>query len=466
MRNHHLAAIPLAALLLTACTSATDATPLTTPTPEPTATATPTPAAGDFAWLNRHESSFNSGDAYYEMVYRNHGGLLLKTDYATATQTVACTVPGCTHDSADCPAWFPGQYRYYCPFVADGAVYVLNASFFHTDQTWEEYREEYLTPQLDSTDLTPEELEAHYYGLWQQQSAAPLIYRLTDDGKTCIDRPAESVDYVFDFCDDAALYGVMTSGNNGQNTKAVRIDLTTGELQSVPLEPTEYFVTCYDGALLTARYVTDAPLPDDFEQFRAAVQSATVEFDRYDPRTGERRKLIERPYNIADERLSGYLGTHNGKLYFEEREALQGGGYNRGALWEYDPADGSTATVWDAPTAGSNMWDYQDTYTNVLPARGSRAEDWLWLYGTDGAVGGNRCYLLNAAARELVPITQRMKNYAYDIPPSRLAQTADGRWLFWTESNDENAHVAYGLIAPNDFAAGSTDYTPVEMWAG
>lgn len=142
---------------------------------------------------------------------------------------------------------------------------------------------------------------------------------------------------------------MTTSGNNGQETKAVRIDLTTGALQSVPLEPTEYFVTCYDGALLTVRYVTDAPLPDDFEQFRAAVQSATVEFDRYDPRTGERRKLIERPYNIADERLSGYLGTHNGKLYFEEREALHDGGYNRGALQEYDPADGSTATVWDAP---------------------------------------------------------------------------------------------------------------------
>lgn len=71
-----------------------------------------------------------------------------------------------------------------------------------------------------------------------------------------------------------------------------------------------------------------------------------------------------------------------------------------------------------------------------------------------------------AADRELVLITQRMKNYTYNIPPSLLAQTADGRWLLWTESNDENAHVAYGLIAPNDFAAGSTDYTPVEMWAG
>lgn len=42
MRNRYLAVLPLAALLLTACASATDATPLTTPTPEPTATATPT----------------------------------------------------------------------------------------------------------------------------------------------------------------------------------------------------------------------------------------------------------------------------------------------------------------------------------------------------------------------------------------------------------------------------------------
>lgn len=466
MRKYRLTTLALAALLLTACASATDAAPLTTPTPEPTATSTPTPAAGDFAWLDRHNSSFNSGDAYYEMVYRNHGALLLKTDYATAAQTVACTVPGCTHDSADCPAWFPGRYSYYCPFVADGAVYVLNATLFHTDKTWEEYREEYLTPKLDSTDLTPEELEAHYYGLWQQQSTAPQVYRLTDDGKTCIDLPAEYiVDYAFDFCDDAALYGTMTSGINGQNTKAVRIDLNTGALQSVPLEPTERVLTCYDGALLTVRYVTDAPLPDDFEQYQAAVQSATLEFDRYDPHTGERSKLIERPYDATDERLSGYLGTHNGKLYFEEHEPLPDGGYSRGALWEYDPADGSTTTVWDAPPAGS-PWDYQDTYTNVLPAHGSQAEGWLWLYGTDGTVGGNRCYLMNAATHELVPITQQLKNYTYDIPPSRLAQTADGRWLLWTEANDENAHVAYGLIDPDDFAKGSEAWTKVEMWVG
>ena len=66
MRNRYLAAIPLAALLLTACASATDTAPLTTPTPEPTATATPTPAAGAFAWMNLLNSSVNSGDGDYE----------------------------------------------------------------------------------------------------------------------------------------------------------------------------------------------------------------------------------------------------------------------------------------------------------------------------------------------------------------------------------------------------------------
>ena len=142
-------------------------TPDHPPRPNPPLPPPRPPAAGDFAWLNRHDSSFNSGDAYYEMVYRNHGGLLLKTDYATAAQTVACTVPGCTHDSADCPAWFPGRYRYLLPFVADARSMCSTRRYSTPDRTWEEYREEYLTPQLDSTDLTPEELEAHYYGLWQ-----------------------------------------------------------------------------------------------------------------------------------------------------------------------------------------------------------------------------------------------------------------------------------------------------------
>ena len=43
------------------------------------------------------------------------------------------------------------------------------------------------------------------------------------------------------------------------------------------LEPTEHYLAGFDGALLTCRYVADAPLPTDAEQYAAAIQSATVE---------------------------------------------------------------------------------------------------------------------------------------------------------------------------------------------
>mgnify|MGYP004534086931 CR=1 FL=1 len=61
---------------------------------------------------------WNTGDAYYEIARRYEEGsnssmhaLLLKTDYATARQTVLCNVPGCTHDSAACPAWLEDWAR-------------------------------------------------------------------------------------------------------------------------------------------------------------------------------------------------------------------------------------------------------------------------------------------------------------------------------------------------------------------
>ena len=72
--------------------------------------------------------------------------------------------------------------------------------------------------------------------------------------------------------------------------------LQTAAWKPLTLESTEEWKGVYDGALLTMRYVTDAPLPDDWEQYMAAIQNTTVEYDRYDPRTGERRKLAERPY--------------------------------------------------------------------------------------------------------------------------------------------------------------------------
>ena len=116
--------IPLiltAALTLAACASASDETPLTTPTPAPEApepTSTPAPATTDFYPLESYTTAFNTGDAYYEIARQYEEGdnssmhaLLLKTDYAAGRQTVLCSVPGCTHNNAACPAWLEDWAR-------------------------------------------------------------------------------------------------------------------------------------------------------------------------------------------------------------------------------------------------------------------------------------------------------------------------------------------------------------------
>ena len=94
--------------------------------------------------------------------------------------------------------------------------------------------------------------------------------------------------YTMDACDGSTLYGEgvtipyrtqVSPGRIGP-TPACRIDLATGQAETFVLEPTEHYLAGFDGALLTCRYVADAPLPTDAEQYAAAIQSATVEILR------------------------------------------------------------------------------------------------------------------------------------------------------------------------------------------
>lgn len=115
----------LAALALTGCAAApADALPAaeTAETAEMTTTETEEAAAQPVGFTVGNLSEvpntcggywgWNTGDAYYEIArlddendQESMHALLLKTDYATAQQTVLCNVPGCTHDNAACPAW-------------------------------------------------------------------------------------------------------------------------------------------------------------------------------------------------------------------------------------------------------------------------------------------------------------------------------------------------------------------------
>lgn len=132
--NRTLPLILTAALLLTACASAAPAQPSTataSPSASPLTPETSSPQSfpvGHLVTLPQNQNSgpvWNTGDALYELRDASSmtpEALILRTDYATLTQSVYCDLPGCTHDSDACPAYLASGF---CVGVmaVDGTVY-------------------------------------------------------------------------------------------------------------------------------------------------------------------------------------------------------------------------------------------------------------------------------------------------------------------------------------------------------
>ena len=348
--------------------------------------------------------------------------------------------------------------------AAGDTVYVWHISFFYDDQSWDDYWAEKLASGVRDREpfdtLTDAEFEAEYRGIWTEQSTPPCLYAVDPAaGKTRTDLPLTYRDYTVDVCDGSTLYGErvttpyrtqVSPGRIGP-TPACRIDLATGQAETFVLEPTEHYLAGFDGALLTCRYVADAPLPTDAEQYAAAIQNATVEIDRLDPRTGARTNLTERPYSNADYENNGcFIGVYNGKAYFEEREIIPGSGFRRTVLTTVDAA-GRAETVWDPwPQAewvlgddgGRYIWLYRDNYNTNYAARA----------------------LLDTETGQITPVTQALQTGSGSV--SLRGKAHDGRWLVVIGADSVGRTTDYGLIDADQFAAGSTDWQPVTMWQG
>ena len=181
--------------------------------------------------------------------------------------------------------------------------------------TWDEYYETNVKFWLEHpdgivADFTPDEIEIFWRAAWEEANTPTSVYAVDPaTGKTCTEVERINDRYGFIYSDGTALYGQIDMGLQPDATAACRLDLTTAQAEEFTLLPSERIIDLYDGGIMTARYVADAPLPTDWEMFCAAIQTATVEFDRWDPRTNERTKLAERPYNGADVLTSGYAAT-------------------------------------------------------------------------------------------------------------------------------------------------------------
>lgn len=370
MRNRHLAAIPLAALLLTACASAVPAQPAdatTSPSaaasspaqPDAAASSPSQPAAetsappltpkfpvGHLLTLPQSQNSgpvWNTGDALYELRDASNmtpEALVLKTDYAALTQSVYCDIPGCTHDSDVCPAYLASDF---CVGVmaVDGTVYTYPGELTNVAPT-QIYR---IDPAAGKTPVAavPDALPHHMQLQW---------------------------------CDEYALYGCPLAASHQPGT-LYRWDWQNDTVQTIPMLADEKIIACEGSRFLTIRIEANEPFPNfgSTEQEKAILAHAVYVYAWLDPATGAREKICTRPYADC------LLDMETGDVL--PAPAVTAEGVRRPALLLACTASGQWLTTanprdsYDPQYSLYALWDPADFLADGQPAA------WVTMYATE-----------------------------------------------------------------------------------
>ena len=466
----------LLALTLAACGGqdpAVTESPASTQTPE-TAPAQTTEAAlsevaGDFYAVQGsmgYNSLFNAGDVFYELRPQTGYCLVYKIDCATATRQVMCSVQGCTHDSESCPAWLPGLLWDYTIFAAGDTVYVYKYRTSWEELDWDTYYQNNVVPYLGEEftrgGMTPEEFTTYHRNMYTQQMQPACLYAVGRDGaaQKRIDLSENLEGTVFlGWCDGAALYGSERDSGTGKPSQGYRVDLATGQVKDFALQPGESVLAAQGRRLVTARFVTQIPLPDaetDGEAYQAALQNSTVKCDWLDPATGQREKLLELPGKLFTEN-SDFCGMAGGLLYFSQRETQPDGSNVCTAIRAFDLETGQWQEMPHSLTE-AGVWLNDPTVVG-LPGTAAQAGRYLWFGVSDGNGNvGIRILDRETGALQQPGLTPLQVRNQQDR--GQLPLTDDGRFLLCVEE-DEKYDFSYALIDVEAFLQGSTDYTPV-----
>ena len=229
-----------------------------------------------------------------------------------------------------------------------------------------------------------------------------------------------------------------------------RLDFATGQITELktPDQVQSYWAVGQDRIILW-RLVTDAPLPDAHtqnEQYYAAIQSATTEYEWYDPATGELEKIYAEPY-YGVEQADGsqnqrfFLGMAGDRLYFQNTHLLRG---NSGV-------EVLDMQVESCAVDGTD-WQTECTLTdgNAAPVPLWEGPTLRWLI--DNTTSPIKIYDLTDRAWHTIGLSGW---------PESL--TGDGKVYLMQEQwgSDGSYKVVYGLADRDDYLAGSTDWTPV-----
>ncbi len=423
-------------------------------------------------------STFNTGACFYELLPQQLGYYLVaETDYATATRRILCSVPGCTHDSESCPAWFPGTGLEGSLFTAGEDVYLYHRAPAHLyTGSWEAYRAEYgdSVQGGQAAGLTQEALTAYSRNCYAEASTPACLYRIAADGsgRERIDFSRQLPNLALSWCDGTALYGSITEDSG--NTTGYRVSLENGEVTTFAMMPYEQIIGAQGRRLLTSRTVTDVPLPDPdlegWDVYTAVLQNSKVEFAWLNPDDGTRETVLERPHDGSVDGAADFRGVADGKLYFMR----SGQDPEPDGVLAFDAATGQWGEVCvPLPHAALNL---RSVPTACAPDSAERQNRYLRLEGSDVWQGINLCWILDSENGTAFQVQQPLTGNPYQSVVEVRALTDDGRFLLHTAQTDSGVEPlsAYGLvdlrvnyesglIPVEAFLQGSTDYTPVTV---
>ena len=308
------------------------------------------------------------------------------------------------------------------------------------------------------------ELEAGmYYGMaaWddtvelflieQADQDNPPEWRYTIDTATGSIGERQAVDGYFcpSWCDDAAMYA-MTYANNYRIT---RMDRATGEVSYTDLpEQTQNLYGLGDKWLID-RIVSPSPLPniEDGDMYTAVLQNSEREYDLFDPATGEMQKIYSYPA-IGDEYY--YDGQRDGVLYFHHTKLTD----------ENDEASRYLADVTKLENGEMvSVVTLEKEYGSLQTVEDEQGE-LQWINHSDGS--SMEIHDLKDGQTYYPVFKTQSDSEATGFP---LAWLPNGQVLVVYNSAKDSSledKQTYALIDRDAYLAGSTDYTPVEMYKG
>lgn len=252
---------------------------------------------------------YTDGDTGFYICTRDDGsGQVRRLDYSAGTDVCVCQKPGCSHDSADCPAWLSREEMAYsspCLFAAEGCVYL---SFSGDPGIQDEDQALFMLMEND-WEVTEESI---------QRMLRVGIDRISADGLTrekLADLPQD---------DATDWYCVAVEGTRAWFVRSLLYldseepadnylvcDLTTGQITESPAQFFRYqdVFGCYGGCLVTRRTVDPMSI---LHYWSSAMGSAgqTTDLSCYelvDLSTGERRAVTSGDYSE--------MGFQGGQLY-------------------------------------------------------------------------------------------------------------------------------------------------------